>query len=45
MKKKKKIAKINKTKIKFFEKINKIDKSFQPDSSRKNEKRIKSTKL
>ena len=38
MKKKKTIAKINKSKSWFFEKINKIDKPFQPDSSRKNEK-------
>ena len=38
------ILKINKTKNWFFEKINKIDK-LQPDSSRKKEKRIKSTKL
>ena len=38
------IVKINKTKSWFFEKINKIDK-FQPDSSRKKERRIKSTKL
>ena len=38
------IVKINKTKSWFFEKINKIDK-FQPDSSRKEERRIKSTKL
>ena len=36
------IVKINKTKSCFFEKINKIDK---PDSSRKKERRIKSTKL
>ena len=36
------IVKINKTKSWFFEKINKIDK---PDSSRKKERRIKSTKL
>ena len=38
------IVKINKTKSCFFEKINKIDKP-QPDSSRKKERRIKSTKL
>ena len=38
------IAKINKTKSWFFEKINKIDKP-QPDSSRRKERRIKSTKL
>ena len=38
------IAKINKTKSWFFEKINKIDK-LQPDSSRRKERRIKSTKL
>ena len=38
------IVKINKTKRWFFEKINKIDKP-QPDSSRKKERRIKSTKL
>ena len=36
------IVKVNKTKSWFFEKINKIDK---PDSSRKKERRIKSTKL
>ena len=35
------IAKINKTKSWFFEKINKIDK---PDASRNKERRIKSTK-
>ena len=39
------IVKINKTKSWFFEKINKIDKPFYPDSSRKKERRIKSTKL
>ena len=38
------VVKINKTKGWFFEKINKIDK-LQPDSSRKKERRIKSTKL
>ena len=38
------IVMINKTQSWFFEKINKIDK-FQPDSSRKEERRIKSTKL
>ena len=38
------IVKINKAKSWFFEKINKIDKP-QPDSSRKKERRIKSTKL
>ena len=38
------IVKINKTKSWFFKKINKIDK-FYPDSSRKKERRIKSTKL
>ena len=38
------VVNINKTKSWFFEKINKIDK-FQPDSSRKEERRIKSTKL
>ena len=37
------IAKINKTKSWFFEKINEID--HQPDSSRKKGRRIKSTKL
>ena len=37
------IAKINKTKHFFFEKINNIDK--QPDTSRKKGRRIKSTKL
>ena len=41
---KKTIVKINKTKSLFLEKINKIDK-LQPDSSRKKERRIKSTKL
>ena len=39
------IVKINKTKSWFLEKIKKIDKPFQPDSSRKKERRIKSTKL
>ena len=39
------IVKINKTKSLFFEKRNKIDKPFWPDSSRKKERRIKSTKL
>ena len=38
------IVKISKTKSWFFKKINKIDK-FYPDSSRKKERRIKSTKL
>ena len=38
------IVKINKTKSWFFKKINKIDK-FYPDSSRKKERRNKSTKL
>ena len=38
------MAKINKTKSWFFEKINKIDKP-QPDSSRKNGKRLKSIEL
>ena len=38
------IAKVNKTKSWFFETINKIDKPLA-DSSRKTEKRIKSTKL
>ena len=37
------IKKINKTKSWFFEKINKAD--IQPNSSRKKERRIKSTKL
>ena len=37
------IVKINKTKSWFFEKINKIDKPL--DSSRRKERRIKSTKL
>ena len=37
-------VKENKTKRSFFEKINKIDK-LQPDSLRKKERRIKSTKL
>ena len=31
-------VKINQTKSWFFEKINKIDRLFQPDSSRKKEK-------
>ena len=49
MKKKKKkdretIAKINKTKSWFFERINKIT-NHQPDSSRNKGRRIKSTKL
>ena len=44
IKKKKTVVKINETKSCFFEKINKIDKP-QPDSSRKKERRIKSTKL
>ena len=48
------IVKINETKSWFFEKINKIDKPLarlikknreQPDSSRKKDRRIKSTKL
>lgn len=48
------IVKINKTKSWFFEKINKIDNllskltklmSLEADSSRKKERRIKSTKL
>ena len=38
------IVKINKTKSWFFEKINKIDKPLA-NSSRKKERRIKSTKL
>ena len=37
-------VKVNKTKSWFFAKINKIDKPL-PDSSRKKERRIKSTKL
>ena len=37
------IAKINKTKSWFFEKIKQTN--HQPDSSRKKERRIKSTKL
>ena len=37
------IVKFNKTKSCFFEKINKIDK--QPDTSRKKERRIKSTNI
>ena len=36
-------VKVNKTKSWFFAKINKIDKPL-PDSSRKKERRIKSTK-
>ena len=41
------IAKINKTKNWFFKKINKKNflTNHQPDSSRKKERRIKSTKL
>ena len=38
------IAKINKTKSWFFEKINKIDKPLS-DSSRKKGRRLKSTEL
>ena len=38
------IVKINKTKSWFFEKINNMT-NLQPDSSRKEERRIKSTKL
>ena len=38
------IVNINKTKSWFFEKINKLTNP-QPDSSRRKEKRIKSTKL
>ena len=38
------IIKINKTKSWFFEKIKKLTK-LSPDSSRKKERRIKSTKL
>ena len=38
------IVKINKTRSCFFEKINKMT-SLPPDSSRKKERRIKSTKL
>ena len=38
------IAKINKTKSWFFEKINKIDKPLSR-SSRKKERRLKSTEL
>ena len=38
------IVKINKTKSWFVEKINKIE-NIQTDSSRKKERRIKSTKL
>ena len=41
---KKTIAKINKTKSWFFEKINKID-NHQPDSSRKRGRGLKSIKL
>ena len=37
-------VKINKTKSWFFEKVNKLT-NLQPDSLRKNERRIKSTKL
>ena len=38
------IANINKTKSLFFEKVNKMD-NLWPDSSRKRERRINSTKL
>ena len=38
------IVKVNKTKTWLFEKINKLTNT-QPDSSRKKERRIKSTKL
>ena len=38
------IAKINKTKSRFFEKINKIDKPLA-DPSRKKGRRLKSTEL
>ena len=38
------VVNINKTKSWFFEKINKLTNP-QPDSSRKKERRIKSTKL
>ena len=38
------IVKINKTKSWFFEKIKKLT-NLQPDSSRKKERKIKSTKL
>ena len=38
------IAKINKTKSWFFEKINKID-NHEPDSSRKKGRRLKSIEL
>ena len=38
------VVKINKTKSWFFEKINKIDKTL-PNSSRKQKRKIKSTKL
>ena len=41
---KEKIAKINKTKSWFYEKINKIDKPLA-DSSRKKGRRLKSTEL
>ena len=41
---KEKLVKINKTKTLFFEKINKLA-NLQPDSTRKNERRIKSIKL
>ena len=37
-------VKINKTKSWFFEKVNKLT-NLQPDSSRRKERRIKSTKL
>ena len=39
------ITKINKTKRWLFEKINKIDKSFLIDKSRKKGRRLKSTEL
>ena len=43
-KKQETIAKINKGKSQFFEKVNKIDNHY-PDSSRNKGRRIKSTKL
>ena len=45
MKKKETIVKINKTKSRIFEKINKIDKPLSQTHQEKKERRIKSTKL
>jgi len=45
MKKKQRLAKINKTKSWFFEKINEIDKQLARLMKKKKGRRIKSTKL